>query len=470
LKVCVEVLGLTSVLTDAIISHIRENWSLDEVFIVPSGGSPEGELEGYLLISGGRSMVHRTAYVNEELDVEGVDESLAGELFFHIDAKLGRLTRSDISEAIRPLIGRDQTISRRNLLLGAARGFASYSDAPLTRSCEARYGCSRCVEICPAKALERVSSSVVVDGTKCTRCGLCAATCPIGAIQMPRFSESSFLGLLDSIDQSSTPKKVLVLTCDGRSFGYRPWAVVEEIPDVGCIGLRQLALAATSSLGAVLVCCADGKCFGNDKVRDSVATISAVVADSGIPFLVLYAESRDEGMEKVDELHDKLMPRLPLIQRTGKSWNDYVAALDSLAGGNAASTGLGLTNVVVSDSCTLCGSCVGFCPHTSLRINGPQLLFLSATCTGCGYCVQICPEHSIVLTSLVGRLPDTRKMKVVREDVMVNCTKCGRPLGTEGFLNRVSSLMGTSNSMLRLCPECKARLSFEGLLRKGRSG
>ena len=62
-----------------------------------------------------------------------------------------------------------------------------YSDAPVvyTDICEAKYGCSKCVQTCPTHALSIVNGSVVLQEQDCSRVGLCTAVCPVSAHTTP---------------------------------------------------------------------------------------------------------------------------------------------------------------------------------------------------------------------------------------------------------------------------------------------
>jgi len=46
-------------------------------------------------------------------------------------------------------------------------------------------GCGRCVDVCPAHALEVVQGKVQLLHTDCDYCGECEAACPTGAIGCP---------------------------------------------------------------------------------------------------------------------------------------------------------------------------------------------------------------------------------------------------------------------------------------------
>ena len=44
-------------------------------------------------------------------------------------------------------------------------------------------GCSRCLDVCPAEAIQSLGDHVNIDPAICGGCGLCGAVCPSGAAQ-----------------------------------------------------------------------------------------------------------------------------------------------------------------------------------------------------------------------------------------------------------------------------------------------
>ena len=54
-----------------------------------------------------------------------------------------------------------------------------------------------------------------------------------------------------------------------------------------------------------------------------------------------------------------------------------------------------LSQPVVSDSCTLCGTCVDTCANQALSLGEDRLVLDSKDCFGCGACSEACPEEAI---------------------------------------------------------------------------
>ena len=47
--------------------------------------------------------------------------------------------------------------------------------------------CKKCEKLCPEQAITVINNCAVIDYSKCTRCGLCAASCPTGCLQNVSF-------------------------------------------------------------------------------------------------------------------------------------------------------------------------------------------------------------------------------------------------------------------------------------------
>jgi ferredoxin len=385
------------------------------------------------------------------------------DIVFQVNAKLGRLTRSDLA-ATKPECSPRSLMSRREFLFGLAKNIHRPNDVPivLADSCEVRFGCSKCAEACPfPNALKIGNGSVIVSGEQCVGCGVCAGVCPVAAIQIPSFSEDAYRGLLAGIDAMSAPKKTLVITCNERSVASQPWVDVEQVHGVGAVGVRQVALAANSTISALLVYCPDGLCAGKQNAKRAANLISSVVGDKGP--VIAYLEG-DEGLVRISEIHRSARTTERRTNSTGAPWRDYVTFLKSTAGEQAEATGLGLIHMDLADSCTLCYGCVKSCPHEALTIQQSELIFQPEKCTGCGYCARICPEHSITLSAMDG--PIQLSKRTVYQDEIISCARCHTPYVSAKLLKKVSEIFQGDDTITRLCPTCRQETIFEKTYRR----
>ncbi|HUI86794.1 MAG TPA: 4Fe-4S binding protein [Nitrososphaerales archaeon] len=466
MKVCLEIGTGAEAFLDLLSAEVEKSWAPGVSVISSEDEVPRG-VEGILAVGPGA----KPRSAEGLLVVDSIDTSRLGQdqILFQTSAKLGRMVSSDLVKTkSRAPSGPSQGMSRRDLLFGFRGATRGYTDAPAVFDsiCDSKYGCTKCVDTCPSDALAIAGGSVAVDEAKCTRCGECAAVCPTSAIQLPRFSEEAFLGLLEGLKKSGAPAKALVLTCDASKLDPLPWTFVEQVKDVGAMGPRQLALAASSGLAAVVVYCSDGRCVGAESAKAAAASVSLLLEPQR-ELTVEFAQGGD-GAARIKEirarLDKQLVPRISPKERR----LSYTTALVSLARPGAPAEGLGLTDLKVSDTCTLCGTCVKSCPHVAIAMTPERLIFDSSWCTGCGYCAQLCPEKSITLVPL--KMLSGLGKRTVFSDVVVNCARCGQPIGSAGLLRRVTALVGKEDPMMKYCQSCKQIVALESVTKLGTPG
>ena len=74
-----------------------------------------------------------------------------------------------------------------------------------------------------------------------------------------------------------------------------------------------------------------------------------------------------------------------------------------------------------------------------------------------------CPEDAIALVPRLSLAPEAKQPQVVNEAVIFNCTRCGKPLGTEKMIgNMLTRLAGHSMfaepgslDRLKMCADCR---------------
>ena len=465
MKIRVCLAGLDGAVKARIESFIRDNWPRVEIY--SADGNPaasEGGHQATLTIVSGRTVSPQPpTAVSETIEVN--DESVEQVLYL-ANAKLGRLTHSDFASVNRKTSVKSP-VSRREFLLGAfgrsrthtdgAGGVPTVSD----ESCEARFGCRKCVDICPAPgALEIQSNSLVVLSEHCVRCGLCAGVCPVAAIQVNELSENAYQGLLNAIQHFPAPKKTLVITCDEKAVPKIPWVDVEHVPGIGTIGVRQLAMAASASIDATIVYCPDGTCVGKEHVKRAVDLIASLT--KAWPPTVHFLEGT-EGAAEIEHIHNSSHGREGTFEIATTPWKSYVNAIENISSKGSPATGLAITDIEVAQSCTLCNACVNKCPHNALRIEGGDLIFGSAECTGCGYCEQVCPEHAITLLERTGSIDFDEKR--VFSDEMVRCSKCNTPYASVKMVRKVAAALQV-NELMPICPSCRELGMYDALFAK----
>ncbi len=458
-------MGVDPSLEDAIASELEARWDSTKVGVF-RGAPPQGGFDGIFAIGDPQKLTPSGVPVLGTMEItsaEGRPNSIA-DLLLRIEARLGRLTNSQlILQNRRSYLARGARFSRRDLLLGASQGFRGHSSFPFVSEdrCEARYGCARCIQVCPAAALTVAHLTVRVNEEACIQCGLCAASCIVGAVQLPIFSDAALAGLLDKIAESTVEGKTLVLTCDSKPVSPRPGVVVEEVPSVGVIGRRQV-VAAAASVECVAVVCPDGKCVGKDSAKSAIDAVRTSIADGPSAPSLSFAEG-PEGLERLSRLRPSRVRR-SRGPRSGDAWRDYISDLTFLLTADNSVAGLDLSRLKIADSCTLCGACVNACPHDAIRSDSTHLYFSPSMCTGCGGCVNVCPERAITLDGTEGTLSDALAEGELHEDRLVLCIGCGEPIGSARLVDKVSSLLGQTGGLVRYCPSCKQKLAVKTVL------
>jgi len=316
--------------------------------------------------------------------------------------------------------------TRRELMTGKISAYRSRSDRPvyIGEACGDLYRvCDVCERSCPHDALRidrEGRRGVQIDGEKCVNCGLCAAACPMGAIQMPNYPDSSFV----NAGKVKGDKVVSCFKHGGESL---------KIPCVGELG--AIDLLSLRADGAVTVHCPDPGCpLSQDlsAVRSTVEALGKLYG--GFAFSQGAAVQVSQKPSGEPQISAQLSYRRSQILRS---------LLDA---GNAAILGA-REALVDGDACTLCENCAKWCPTAALKIEREResgrtrLTFDPRACVGCGVCVSVCPEFSYEggarRSAISLAEPRSLEPRVLAEDSNVYCRVCGALVGTRKSLDRV---------------------------------
>jgi len=460
LKVTVYCNDLEPKTKNRILSHIRSNWPEATIYDIDNAAAtPDTHNSIALMIGKPSSNINQNRALFRET-IEVSDSAPLDETLFRVDAKLGKLTKSDNAFATKE-ISPIHVMSRREFFqLGFSRNSKNVNDLPVVSagSCEAKFGCSKCVDACPSPgALKIENNSVTVSDEYCIRCGLCAGVCPVAAIQIPELTEDAYQGLLNAIGSTSAPTRTLIITCNECSITPLPWVDIEEVPGIGVMGVRQIA-TAVAAIDVLIVHCADGQCAAKENAKHTLSLISSLSGKDGAT--LVYMEGSVDSA-KLDAIIKSVPPHSKRSIAIASPWKNYVNSLKALSDGQLQATGLGLTNMAVADSCTLCNACVESCPHTAIAIQDENLNFSLQECTGCGLCAKICPENSITLTQMNGSIELVTK--TVYRDEIIKCARCKAPYVSAKMLKKVTAAIPDSRGVLKLCPKCRQIEIYEKL-------
>ena len=299
--------------------------------------------------------------------------------------------------------------------------------------------CRRCVDACPAGALE-LDEGLQIDVDRCVQCGTCAAVCPTGALEFCGPSDTKLLG---SLIETLTPGAALVFGCDRNgASGAHPRGGVVAVP---CIGrIDESLLLGTIALGASAVYLLDEGCArcphagGAQVAREVVVRANRLLAALGRPqaIAVLPWEQLPDEARLTVTGGSAAVSRRELLRRVmfgaAAAGGEAMNGSPSIAAPESPRPGSGVLPVVVpekralllwalrklqpppdakldaedlvaqvifSPECTVCGMCAQFCPTGALftmQRDGRQgVAYLASRCVDCNLCIDVCYMHAV---------------------------------------------------------------------------
>jgi len=359
-------------------------------------------------------------------------------------------------------------------------------------------GCTRCLDVCPASAIQPAGDTVEIDPHVCAGCGACASVCPTGAAtyQMPG-GDSVFeraRTLLDTYRKAGGEAPILLvhdtrygedlialMARSGRGLPARvlPFAL-NEATQVG-IDFLTVALA----YGAA------GLCFLIDPKKRG--ELSGLAGQIGLAETVM--EGLGHGGGRVQVLDDADPDAIEAALYALKKAAAPEAGNFLPMGGKRTRTMLALRHLhdraprqpdllplpagapfgavkIDTAGCTLCLACVGACPTGALLDDPdrPWLGFKEEACIQCGLCRVTCPESVITLDPRFNFTPEARDTVTVNQQQPFHCLRCGKPFGVEATIERIAEQLAGKHSMfaaqdqierIMMCEDCRVTSQFE---------
>ncbi|WP_404297549.1 4Fe-4S binding protein [Halomonas sp.] len=353
-------------------------------------------------------------------------------------------------------------------------------------SASGNVGCTRCLDVCPADAIQsqrsRVESRIEIDPYRCHGVGSCSSACPTGAIEfrMPEShrQQETLLAWLAAYREAGGGQPVVrFVASEHVPSDESPAGHVLDVPleELGAAGHDQWLTALAGGAAEVrlqhhpdmperLVAFLDDQliqartllhALGHPAERISVIGVDDATARDALPghpplpvddFILDVTGKRDRLNLVLDRLAEQGRP---------DGARHFIPH-------NAAYGGL----VVDTQRCTLCMACVASCPTSALAAGeeSPELSFREADCVQCGLCADACPEDAIAL--LPGFLADpTRNQRhVCHAEAAFDCVRCGKPFATASTIATIKAKLidhpyfaGEAISRIEMCEDCRVR-------------
>lgn len=364
--------------------------------------------------------------------------------------------------------------------------YVTVNDRLCAHSRSQKSGCSHCIEVCAAEAIQGVGNVINLDPYLCQGCGTCATVCPSGALayQYPRVADVG-LSLKAQIQAYRSAGGVAPgLLFYSSEAGRRQLAerkrgglnlVDDFIPvetwSVDAVGL-DLMLGALA-LGAARVAVLGAGSHDLTPLRQQVKLGQAILNGMGYSGEYLRIVDGASANDLADLANWPAATPVPVatFRLLADKRTSLEFVIDHLL--KHAPTpvdviplpaGAPFGAIEVSAACTLCMSCAGACPAGAIKAaaDAPRLSFLERNCLQCGLCANTCPENAISLTPRLW-LKDRRHERVLREAEVFCCTACGKPMGAKPIIDNMLAKLAAHSMFadpaalkrLTMCGDCR---------------
>ena len=334
-------------------------------------------------------------------------------------------------------------------------------------------GCTRCLDVCDAHAIQSKGALVEVEPHLCQGCAACALACPTGALSVSQPSRSMLLdGALAAIDSARASGAVPTLHVVEAGRARPQGEVVIETPAIAAFGDELwLAAIARGATRVVLHARPDTPARTRALLETRVAECNALAQALGraLPAVVLVdGDACDVQSRAAVDTVGAPAPQQLGDERKRDHLNRALAGLEPPGGLEPrplpAGSPLG-TIVVDAGACVMCGVCASACPTASIRTGQSggeaRLEFAEANCVQCGLCERLCPEHAIALQPRLAGASVRQAWRVVNAAPLAACPDCGTRFIAQPLLDamlRRAEAGGSSDAMrapMQRCPACR---------------
>lgn len=350
-----------------------------------------------------------------------------------------------------------------NDIVAVAESLGKKSIAVVRDRCVAvrhrRASCRRCIDVCPAGAIEVGGNELTLDAKACIACGACAAACPTEALVPINPADEALSTSIETAISANNGRAVFACA----RIASKHIADPETYAEVPCLPrVDEPLMLALASRGADSIILVDGNCE-TCKFHDcspltdaTVERANSLLAAHGSSLEVKRVTGFPDDMrvedtkglfgatrrgffsDAVGSAKEAAMTaaKVTVAQEFGYDLDEIaigerlrvgengtlpqigarkhevaINALDALGGPTADEIESRLFGSVTIDTkrCNSCGMCATFCPTGALRRDTPEkpgdmlryFEFSASECVQCGLCADVCMKHAVKVSATV---------------------------------------------------------------------
>lgn len=378
--------------------------------------------------------------------------------------------------------------------------YVSYNADICAHSHAGKTGCSRCLDACPAGAIQSTGDKVDVDSGICGGCGNCAATCPTGAMIYRYPTRTDHLSRLDRLISTyeSTGGSSPVLLVHSGEHGASVIGALARLGSglpahvlpftehsVSVFGHEAMLAAFSSGVRAITFLADPRQSDALATLEEEIALTKHLLSGLGYDIEGRFDVVVDNDPSKLEDILARsvpaaLQPSHSRISAVGSKRDIVRLAVSNLKKASPSETeiialpqGAPYGRIEIKTAgCTLCLSCVSACPAGALSDNPdqPEVSFIETACVQCGLCQSTCPEQVITLEPRYNLEAAAVRPTVLHREEPATCISCGKAFGTASTIRRIKAQLAgrhtmfrseTQSALIEMCDDCRIKAQAE---------